>query len=71
MFIARFSKLVKWGHCHGDQSQREEDKHEKQQALRRAWRSGKLAPDKDTPAGGDHGCALTDGVGDSGADGFG
>ena len=39
-------------------------KHEDKQQLCRARSAGKLAPDKDAPACGDHGGALADGVGD-------
>ena len=54
----------------GGQSDEKEDKHDGEEGLRLWRRVAELAPDEDAPAGGDHGCALSDGVGDCRADGL-
>src|SRR6516164_1505518 len=48
----------------GAKSQDKKDEHQKEKHLCRTRGAGEFAPYEDTPARGDHGCALSDGVGD-------
>src|SRR5271165_7027390 len=60
-------RLENGGQCNQRQAEQKQHKHPQEIGLRASRSGRKFAPDKDTPAGGNHGRALTNGIGDRGS----
>jgi hypothetical protein len=60
--------LVKRCESDGTEAEDEAKEHQGEELARGSRGSGEFMPDEDAPGGGDHGGALSDGVGDSGSD---